>query len=193
MPEEDMLRLEAAEGATRRAQTQERMDAKRLAPRAEVVEAAERVAAHENPLGGKPEGDLPPEPAPDEGQNDERRAGHLREWRHVEGDAEPLGDRGAVALVTIDELDDSGRLAERADPLVETRSVDDVRQPNVFSDPESVRGALQPLSLGMPAESVLELVTESKLHGNTIAVAEQNGTSNAEIADTRALSKIVSP
>ena len=34
----------------------------------------------------------------------------------------------------------------------------------------------------MPAESVLELVTETQAHGNTIAVAQHNGTSNAEIA-----------
>ena len=35
----------------------------------------------------------------------------------------------------------------------------------------------------MPAESVFELVTETELHGNTIAVVAQNGTSNPEIAD----------
>ena len=84
------------------------------------------------------------------------------------GDAEPLGDRSAVALVTVDELDDSGRLAERADPLVEARAVDDVRQPDASSDPERMRRALEALSLEMPAEPVLELVTETELHGNTI-------------------------
>jgi hypothetical protein len=31
-----------------------------------------------------------------------------------------------------------------------------------------VRGSLQSLSFGIPAESVVELVDESKLHGNTI-------------------------
>ena len=76
----------------------------------------------------------------------------------MEGNAEALGDRSAVALVTVDELDDSGRLAEGADPLVEARAVDDVRQPDASSDPERMRRALEALSLEMPAEPVLELV-----------------------------------
>jgi DNA polymerase (family 10) len=69
------------------------------------------------------------------------------------------------------------------DSLVEARAVDCVRQPHASSGPESVRRALQPLALEIPAESVVELVTETQGHGNTIAVAQQNGTSNAEIAD----------
>lgn len=193
MPEEDVLRLEATQSATRWSQPQERVNAERLAARAEVAEAAERVAAREDPLPRKPEGDLPPEHAPRDRQHDERRARHVGERRHVEGDTEALGDRRAVTLVAVEELDDPGRLAQRSDPLVDPRAVDDVCQPHAFSGADGVRRALQALSLGMPAEPVLELVTETEPHGNTIAVTQQNGTSNEEIADRLSLSKIVSP
>ena len=181
--EEDVLRLEAPESATRWGQTQERVNAERLATRAEVAEAPERVAADQDSFLREPERDLPPEPSAHDRQHDERGTRHVRERRQVEGNAEALRDRGAVALVTVDELDDSGRLAEGADPLVEARAVDDVRQPDASSDPQRMRRALEALSLEMPAEPVLELVTETELHGNTIAVAQQNSTSNAAIAD----------
>ncbi len=183
MAEEDVLRLEAAERATRWSQTQERVNAERLTARAEVAEAPERVAADEDSLCRKPERDLPPEPSAHDRQHDERRTRNVRERRHVEGNAETLGDRSAVALVTVDELDDSGRLTEGADPLVEARAVDDVRQPDASADPERMRRALEALSLEMPAESVIELFTETELHGNTIAVAQRNSTSNVQIAD----------
>jgi DNA polymerase (family X) len=180
---EDVLRLEAAERAARREEAQHGVDAEWLVSRAEVAEAPERVAADEDLLLRKPERDLAPEPASHDRQHDERRPRHVGERRDVEGDSEPVGDLSAVTLVAVDELDDSGRLAERADPLVEAGAVDDVGQPHASSGPERVRGALQPLSFGMPAESVFEFVTETELHGNTIAVAQQIGTSNAEIAD----------
>jgi hypothetical protein len=59
--EEDVLGLEAGERAARRAQAEQRVHAKRLAVRAEVAEAPERVAADEDSLLRKPERDLPPE------------------------------------------------------------------------------------------------------------------------------------
>jgi hypothetical protein len=166
--EEDVFRLDAAEGATRWGQTKERVNAEWFAPCAEVTEAAERVAADEDPLSRKPERDLPPEHASCDRQNDERHTRHVRERCYVERDAEPFGNRSAVALVTVDELDDCGGLPERTDPLIETGAVDDVHQPDLLSGSDGVRGSPQSLSLAMPTEPVLELVDESKLHGNTI-------------------------
>ena len=134
VPEEDMLRLQAAEGATGRDKAQERVDTQRLSTCSKVGEAAERVGAHEDPLRRKPEGDLPPEPAPDEGQHDKRRARDLRERCHVERDAKPLGDRGAVPLVPVDELDHACRVTERAYSLVDAPAVDHVGQPDAAPD-----------------------------------------------------------
>ncbi len=180
---EDMLRLDGAEGATRREEAQERMDAERLVARREVADAAEGIAADENSLLGEPESDLPPEPSPHERQHDERRTGHVREGRDVKRNAESLRNRCVVALVTVDELDDADRLAERADPLVDPWAVDDVRQPDAPSGEDGVRRPPKPLAFGAPAESVVELVEKSELHGNTMAVTPEKGTSNAEIAD----------
>jgi DNA polymerase (family X) len=181
--EENVLRLETAERAARRECTQEGMDAERLVSGAEVPEAPERIAADEDPLLGEPERDLAPEPAPHDREHDKRRPGHFSERRDMKGNSEPGGDRRVVAVVPIDELDDAGRLAEPADPFVQAGAVDDVGQPHASSNPECVRGAPQRLSLRVPPEPVLELVTETKLHGNLLPVAEQNGTSNAEIAE----------
>ena len=142
VPEQDMLGLESAERAARREEAQERMDAERLVAREEVGQAPQSVAADEDPLLGEPEGDLTPEPAPHDGQNDERRSRHLCERRDVEWHPEAVGDLRVVALVAVDELYDSRRLAQGADPLVQARAVDDVRQPDASSHPESVRGAL---------------------------------------------------
>ena len=64
VPEEQVLRLEAAERAPRRGQAQERVNAERLAAGEEVAEAPERVAADEDPSLGPPQGDLAPDAAP---------------------------------------------------------------------------------------------------------------------------------
>ena len=168
MAEEDVLRLEAAERATRRepdAGTGERRTAHRARGSSRGSRARRR---RPGPLRRKPERDLAPEPSAHDRQHDERRTRNVRERRHVEGNAETLGDRSAVALVTVDELDDSGRFTEGADPLVEARAVDDVRQPDASADPERMRRALEALSLEMPAESVIELFTETSSMGTLL-------------------------
>ena len=159
------------------------MDAERLSSGAEVGEAPERITAHEDPLLGKPERDLLPEPASDDGQHHERCTRHVGERRDVERDAEPVGDRCVVALVAVDELDDSGRLAERANPLVEAGAVDHVRQP----DAPLARTACEVRCRRSPSGLQPNPCSNSSLNrscmGTLLPVAEHNGTSNAEIAE----------
>ena len=166
---EDVLRLETRERCPGREEAEGRVDAERLAGRAEVVEAAECVRADEDSLFGEPERDLAPKALSDDREGDERRALDVRVRRHVERDAEAVGDGCAVALVAVEELNDGCGLSERADPLVEAFAVDDVREPDAVLGADRVRSARDPVSLDAPAEAVLELVVEKERHGETMA------------------------
>ncbi len=180
---ENMKGVEVAEGAARRFEAKDRMYGDGLVAGAEVAGRAERVSDDERTLGREPERHLLPPSAADDRDHLERRVRHTIEWGHVQRHAEPVRPGFAVPRVPVNELDHACGLAERADPLLQAGAVERVRQPHSSVRAHGVRGALQPVTLGIPAESVLELVTETELHGNTIAVTEQNGTSNAEIAD----------
>jgi len=177
--EQDVLWFEPGERALRREQAEQRVDAEGLALRAEVAEAAQGIGAHEDPFLREPEGDLlPVTPA-----LDRARLEQVGSLEQVERHAKPRRHRCAVAFVAVEQLDDSGRLAELTDPLVETRSVDGVRQPDTVARADRVRGARDPLVLERPGEAVLELVAEFERHGKLLPVATENGTSNAEMAD----------
>ena len=180
---EDVERLEAGKGASRRLEAEERVDADRLTWGAEILHGAERVAHDEDLLLSEPEGDLAPEPAPDDRDHLERRVGDSVERGRVERDAEASCDDRAVALVTVEELDHASRLTELPDPLVDPRSVENVRQPDGAADSDRMRGALEAVAFRCPAEAVLELVDEAELHGETMPVAKGNDISNAEVAD----------
>ena len=180
---EDVERLEAGEGLARRLEAQERVDADRLVGGAEVADRAERVADDQDPLPGEPKCHLLPESAADDRDHLERRVGHSVEGRHVQRDAEAARDDRTVPLVAVEELDDAFRLAELRDPLVDPGPVEDVRQPHGVLDSDRVRGALEAVAFPRPAEAVLELVDEAKLHGKTMPVAQRNDISNAEVAD----------
>jgi DNA polymerase (family 10) len=179
MAEQNVLRLEAGERPLRREEAEQRMDSERLALGAEVAEAAERVGADEDPLLREPEGDL----LPDSPVEDRARLEPVGSFEDVERNPEPRGDCGAVALVPVEELDDPGRFAERADPLVQSWAVDGVRQPDAPAGTNRVRGSRNLRFLEVPREALLELVGEFERHGKLLPVATQNGTSNAEIAD----------
>jgi hypothetical protein len=106
------------------------MNAESLTRHTEVADGAERIRADEDPLLPEPEGDLAPEPLVHDAEDDEWRAGHIAEWRHVQWNVQPPRDRGAIARVPVEELDDARRLAQLADPLVEPVAVDHVGQPD---------------------------------------------------------------
>ena len=86
----------------------------------------------------------------------ERRAGDALERPH-ERDAEPRRPGRPVALVTVEQLQDACRLAERPDAVLELRRVDGVDQPDAAVHAQGVRGALEGL-VDRPAEAVLLLV-----------------------------------
>ena len=77
--------------------------------------------------------------------------------RPHERDAEPLRPGRPVARVTVEQLQDACRLAERPDAVLELRRVDGVDQPDTAVHAQGVRGALEGL-VDRPAEAVLLLV-----------------------------------
>jgi hypothetical protein len=58
-------------------------------------------------------------------------------------DAEARRERGAVAGVPVDELQHPGRLAERADALLDPVAVDRVDEPHAAVRAQRVGGALE--------------------------------------------------
>ena len=93
------------------------MDGETLRRRAVVLRRSDRLRADERAVLGNPERDLAPAAASDhrnhlEGRADRSGAGNL-EMRH----AELVGEACAIACVPVDQLDDAGRLTERADAV----------------------------------------------------------------------------
>ena len=130
MTEEDVLRLEAVERASWRNEPEQWMHSERLTARDEITGAAERIAAGQDPFGREPERDLPPPPPAQDRPELERGPRRSVPRSHVQRDAEPLCDRGAISAVAIHKLDDPRRLAERANPFVDSGTVDDIDQPD---------------------------------------------------------------
>src|SRR5262245_57008027 len=164
VPAQDVGRLEPAQ-PLRWEEPEEWMDAEAVFASEVVRDGAERVAADEYPALRPPQRDLGPEPRPHDPERLERRSGHEGERRDVERDAEPPGQGRAVAPVPVEQLDDPGRLAERAHSLFHTVAVDRVDQPHLSLDRERVRAALQELRLARnPADSPLLFVAEANVH-----------------------------
>lgn len=137
------------------------MDSEPLVPRAEVPRGAERIAAHEHTPVGPPQRDLSPGMAvldPDESEGAERA---LR--NEMVADAEPSCERGAVAVVAVEQLEHAGGRAGCADSLLDVVSIDRVDHPDATVHGESVRAAFHEL-VGNPAEAAVELVTEPDSH-----------------------------
>ena len=64
--------------------------------------------------------------------------------------------------MAVEQLDDAGRLAERADPLLDPVAVRRVDHPDASAAAHRVAGALHPARLRMdPAEREVELVAEA--------------------------------
>lgn len=163
---EHVERLERAK-PPRRQKAQERVYRHAIARRPEVGRGSERIAAHERALLPKPERDLVPARDPDDLEDVEGRARNAVGRRHVMRYAEPAGELGRIAPVPVDELDDGGRLAQRADALLHVPPIDGVDHPHAPVCAESVRGTLEQLGLGGdPPEPTFELVYEANLQIN---------------------------
>jgi hypothetical protein len=72
-------------------------------------------------------------------------------------DAQPLRELGAVAVVTVEQLEHAGRLTGRANSLLDACAVHGIHQPYAAVDDQRVRAALHEL-VDDPAEAVVELV-----------------------------------
>jgi hypothetical protein len=158
---EDDIRLQRPQLPSRRVHPQEWMDSEPLVPRTEVPRGAERIAAHEHTPVGPPEGHLFPGITVldrDESERAERALGN-----EVVTDAEPSCERGAVAIVAVQQLEHSCGCARCADSLLDIVSIDGVDHPDATVQGESVRAALHEL-VRNPAEADVELVTEPDSH-----------------------------
>jgi len=138
------------------------MDADRLAGRGEEPNCPEGIGNDEDAPLGLPEGDLPPEPVPDDG--DEPASGpRIAELHAQVRHSEPCRNGDRVALVPVEKLDDRVRFTERADPLVDPRPVHRVEDEHRAADLERVRRAGEKARLG-PAEPAFELVADLEAH-----------------------------
>ena len=124
---------------------------------------------HEHAPLGPPESDLFPFPGIDD--TDEHERCDRPSGYDMQRNAEALGDRARIAIVPVQQLENSGRHARSADPLLHTLAVDRIDHPDLAVRHQRVRAALEHLVLGDPAEAAVELVAEPDLQGRFHIVA----------------------
>jgi hypothetical protein len=128
---------------------------------AEVLRGSERIGQDEHaPLRPPQRYLLPGAPCPDRNELERADAGPRHD---VMRNAEALGERRAVAIVPIEQLQDARRSAGCANTLVQPVPVERVDQPDAAVRDERVRAALHEL-VGDPAESAFELVAIADPH-----------------------------
>ena len=142
------------------------MNPERLIACVEVVHRAERISADEHTSLGPPEGDfLPPAPHPDRNEVEWRQArGGYEVVRH----AETLRQLGAVSVVPVEELQDPGRLAGSAEPILHAVAEKRIDRPDAAGCDKRMRTARHEL-IHDPTEAAVELVAEPDLQRCHIA------------------------
>lgn len=162
---EDVARIDPGQLAAWRKRPQQRMKREPLAADAQRRNRSEHVRADEHPGLGPPQRDLLPAPAVAHRQDLE---GRLLEWLardYVVPHAEALGEGAAIAVVPVEKLDDSGRLARRANALLDTVAVHGIDQPDTAVHDERMRAAQEEL-VDDPAEPEVELIAEPDSHAS---------------------------
>ena len=133
------------------------MNPERLIACVEVVHRAERISADEHTSLGPPEGDfLPPAAHPDRNELEWRQA---RRGYDMVRHAKTLRQLGAVTVVPVEQLQDPGRLAGGADPILHAVAQDWIDRPDAAGSDEHVRTARHEL-IHDPTEAAVELVAE---------------------------------
>ena len=122
-----------------------------------IPSSAEHIGADKHAAIGPPERDLVPRLAAPDGDEGERAQRALR--NNMVPDTEPSGEGCAVAVVPGEQLDDARGCARRADPLLDTVSVDGIDHPDAAVLDEGVRATLHEL-VDDPAEAAAELVAK---------------------------------
>ena len=141
------------------------MNGKLLARPEEVRSRAERVGEDERLALGPPERRLSPHRQIRGPEDVERRTSRAHDRSVVQRDAEAPCERGAVAPVPVEELNDAYELPERPDSLIELRYIDRIDQPHAPAFGKSMRRTLQVSRLvGDPAEAERKLVAEARGH-----------------------------
>jgi hypothetical protein len=132
VPAEDHLRPDVEPW---RPEPHERVDSELLLSRPVVARCAECIGAREHtPL-------VPPKRDFVLADPDEHERRDPLVWQHDAPDSEPLGDRFAVTIVAVEQLQHSGDVLK----LVDARIVDGVNEPRAGLRDECVRRALEEL------------------------------------------------
>jgi hypothetical protein len=135
------------------------MDRQSLVARSVIPRSAEHIGADKHAAIGPPERDLVPRLAVSDRDASERAQRALR--NNMVPDTEPSGEGGAVAVVPVEQLEDARGRARRADPLLDTVSVDGIDHPDATVLDEGVRATLHEL-VDDPAEPAAELIAKAE-------------------------------
>jgi hypothetical protein len=130
-----------------------------LVPRSVIPRSAEHIRADEHAAIWPPKRDFVPRlggPDGDEGKRAQRALGD-----NVVPDTEPSRKGGAVTVVTVEQLEDARGCARRANPLLDTVSVDGIDRPDAVVLDKGVRATLHEL-VDDPAEPAAELVAKAE-------------------------------
>jgi hypothetical protein len=122
-----------------------------------VTRSAEHIRADEHAAIWPPKRDFVPRLGAPDGDEGERAQRPLRD--NVVPDTEPSRKGSAVTVVTVEQLEDARRCARRADPLLDTVSVDGIDRPDAAVLDKRVRATLHEL-VDDPAEAVAEPVAK---------------------------------
>ena len=136
------------------------MDAEALASSRERP-GSDSFGNDENTPFGPPECDLFPLPRIDDAM-ELKRAGRLVR-QNVQRDAQAIRQGAAVPVVPVEQLEDARGCPGRADPLLDTVSVDGIDHPDAAVLDEGVRATLHEL-VDDPAEPAAELVAKPGPH-----------------------------
>lgn len=160
VPAQDVTRGQTLDKVPRGHDPEERVHREALVARPVVARRPERIRAGEDLRLGPPERDLAPAAAVAHDPELERCARHRHPRHDVVQYAETIRERGAVALVPVEELDHPRGLAEPAHPLLDAVGVQGIEEPDAAAGDECVRTALHEL-VADPAKPELALVAEA--------------------------------
>jgi hypothetical protein len=115
-----------------------RVKSEHLARGAEVTRGSEGISADEDAFFGPPEGRLVPAKAVDHTKYFEWRPGNAFEGHAKKRHAEVRGQRCAIAVVSVEELNDTDRLAERQHTLLHAICIHRIDEPDAVIQAQRV-------------------------------------------------------
>jgi hypothetical protein len=119
-------------------EAKQRVDPEQLVTGAEVTRSSEGIGADEDSFFGPPESRLPPAEAVDQAKRVEWRYGNPLERHAEERHAEARGQRRAITVMPVEELNDTGRLAERQHTLLHAVCIQRIDEPDAVTREQRV-------------------------------------------------------